>query len=104
MALAFGTSVLDGRRTKVCTVTCLDNDAAADLAVAFLANGMTDMQGAAVPLAYGWTLTTSTDFALLFAITAVAATGFTIRKLTAAGAGGAVTVRCWFRNHRGIAS
>jgi hypothetical protein len=99
MALVFGASILDGVHTKVCTITCLDNDAAADLAVVFLANGMTNFQAVpGAPIDYYWTKTAAAaDNATDYMISAVATTGFTIRKLTAAGAGAAITIRVVLR-------
>jgi len=92
MALGFGAIVLDGTRTKIFTVTALDNDAAADLAVGFVANGMTVLPAAADELSY--VVTTSPDTAnSTFAITANASTGITVRKLTAGGAANPITIR-----------
>lgn len=92
MALAFGAIVLDGARTKIFTVTSLDNDAAADLAVDFTTNGMADLPVA--PIEYFFCTTTSPDTAnSSFAITAVSTTALTVRKLTAGGGANPITIR-----------
>lgn len=103
MALAFGASVYDGKRCKIFTASCLDNDAAADLTTTFAANGMTAFQGTAIPLEAAIVATTSSDQTVDWALTALSNTGFTLRKLTAAGAGAAVTVRVTLRVPKGIA-
>jgi len=104
MALAFGTSILDGRRTKICTVTCLEDDPAANLAVVYASNGMTNFQGGDGPDAYGYTILAGPDEEIAFAITAAPYTGFTIRKLTAGAHAVAMTLLVWLRRYRGIAS
>jgi hypothetical protein len=92
MALAFGAIILNGTRTKVFTMTALDNDAAADLAIGFVANGMTVLPAAPDELSF--CVTTSPDTAnSRFAITANASTGITVRKLTAGGGANPITIR-----------
>ena len=104
MALAFGTPILDGRRTKVFTITCLDNDAAANLDILYTGNGMTALQSGNA-IAYGWVIAASAaDVAVDFAITTASNTNLIIRKLTAGGGANAKTVRIWVTIPRGIAS
>ena len=106
MALAFGATIYNGVRCKIFTITCLDNDAAADLAVAFNGAGGRPTALPAAPLEASYHVEASTDFDLQFMLTGLGAgggAGLTIRKLTAAGAGGNVTVRVFVRIPRGIA-
>jgi hypothetical protein len=98
MAWAFGATQLDGIHTKICTVSCLDNDAAADLAVVFDGGGGRPNVMFTAPVDYYFVRTVSPDTAnSLFAITAVAAAGFTIRKLSAGGGANAITLSVVFR-------
>ena len=96
MALAFGAIVLDGQYTKICTITCLDNDGAGNLAVDYTTNLMTDFvtPGFTTPTDARFVVTTSPDTAnSTFGITASTATGFTINKFTGGGGANPITVR-----------
>lgn len=98
MALGFGAIILDGARSKVFTVTCFDDDAAADFVVDLSANGMANLPSA--PIEYYAEVVTATDAADLshFQITNVAANGDTTIRKTTAGAGhGDIAVRIVLR-------
>jgi len=98
---AFVAAQLDGYTSKVFTVTFNDNEAAVDLAVDFTTNGMTDLYEA--PLKYWFVRTTSPDTNNSeFAITAAAATGITIRKLSAAGGANAIVLRVYVETPHSI--
>ena len=105
MALAFGTTIYNGVRCKIFTITCLANDVAADLAVAFDGAGgrPTALPGAPLEASYHFEAVAA-DEDMQFAITAIAAGGITIRKLTAGAGATATTVRVVVRIPRGIAS
>lgn len=91
MALGFGASILNGTYTKICTITCDNADAAADYAMVFTDHAMSALPVAPVDVTIVRTVATDPGTSA-FAITAVATTGFTLRKLTA-GAGGAITLQ-----------
>lgn len=99
MPLAFGTTISDGPYLKVFTVTCLDNDAAADLAVAFdgaagrpTAFAQDVLRPGVAPLRVG-VVRIDTGAAgqqgagSEFSYHTATAAGLTVRKLTASGAG-----------------
>lgn len=95
MALGFGAAVLNGTLTKIFTVTCLDTDAAGNLAVDFTTAGMTDLPVA--PIDYHVTVIGGAAGVIptQWAITAVAADGVTVRlaQIGGGGAGATITVR-----------
>jgi len=102
MALAFGAVIYNGVRCKIFTFTCLDGDPPADLAIGLVANGMTDLPAA--PVEVQLTQTGGADTGIQFAVTAIAATGITVRKILDPGAGAvACTIRVTLRVPRGIA-
>ena len=102
MALAFGAIILNGVRCKIFTVTFLDGDPPADLAVGLVASGMTDLPAA--PTEIQLTQTGGADTGVQLAVTAIAATGITVRKILDPGVGAvACTVRVTLRVPRGIA-
>lgn len=106
MPLAFGTTISDGPYLKVFTVTALDNDGAADFAVAFdglLGRPTPFAQDVLRPLAAPLRVDVvrvdtgaagQQGGASEFGYHTATAAGLTIRKLTASGAGAnTVTVR-----------
>jgi len=98
MALAFGAWVRNGNYTKVFTATALDNDAAANLVVAFTPNlGAVPIDASIIQ-----TASAAGNVPADWAITAMAATGCTIRKLTAPGAGNAHTIQVTVRTVHSI--
>lgn len=103
MALALVSIDYDGPRCKIFTVSYLDNDAPADLAVAFT----TPMQGSATPLDCKSVIVLSAaDTTGRLSFKAISPTGVTVRKVTPAGAMGADAkrFRCTVRYPRGIAA
>ena len=103
MAILFGTAIYDGRRCKIFTITMNDNDGAGDFAVTFTANNMTAFQGAAPGIERHIVCTASVaDTAWMCAITACTDTVCTFRKVLAAGAANAKTMRVTLRFPRGI--
>lgn len=98
MAIAFGAYALNGNYTKIFTATALDNDGAGNLVVAFTPNlGATPISANIVQ-----TASVAGNVPADWCITAMAATGCTIRKLTAPGAGNAHTVRVTVRTVHSI--
>ena len=110
MALAFGTTIYDGARCKIFTITYLDNDAPANLDVTFdgLAGRPTPFSGN--PVFEGeeihWVVTASAaDVVGTIGFTRPGAGVYRIRKLTPVGGMGAnaKTFRICVRMPRGIA-
>jgi len=102
MALAVGTTVVSGTYTKVVTVTCNDNDVAADISPTWTGAGPGGYAQAVnlqdTPVSVSLVRTTSPDTANSeFAVTAMSTTGFTLRKLSAGGGANAITLRLTFR-------
>ena len=91
MAIAFGAYALDADCTKIFTVTALDNDVAANLAVVF---GATSPLLRA-PIDTHWVQTASVagNVPADWAITVATTGGCTVRKLTNPGGANAHTVR-----------
>jgi hypothetical protein len=93
---ATATSVYFRNQTHICTVACLDNDAPSSQAFTFAGAGMGDMTRD--PREVELTKVGSgADVETGFMVTAMSRTGFTLRKLTAGGAGGLVTLRLRFK-------
>jgi hypothetical protein len=91
MALAFGAARIDGPYTKCFTVTMLDNDAAADLAVDFNVNMTRDLAVTPISAVITDLASAAGVISCTCAITAMTTAGCTFRKLAGGGAGGAVT-------------
>jgi hypothetical protein len=103
MALAFGATALNTVNTKIFTVTCLDSDGAANLAVAFDGAAGRPNAMAVAPTDIHLVRTIAPDTAnSTFAVTASATTGITLRKLTGGGAGDAISLRITCRSIHSI--
>jgi len=94
MAIAYGSTILDGTYTKIVRFNMLDTDAASALAFTYVAlGGMTDF--AVAPIDYHVvTISSAANIPVTMGITAVGTAGFTLRcyAVGAGGAGGAVVV------------
>ena len=91
MPIAFNTALADGPYTKSFSFTALDDDQGTEVAIGFVANGMTVLD--AVPVEVVVTLTSSAaDVPTYFTapIAGILSTGVTIRCVAGGGAGGAV--------------
>lgn len=101
MALAFGTTLLDGTYTKSFTVTGLENDVKAIWAVVFDGGGAPARPNAfgnlIVPLVAEIHRIDATGAASEFATHTLSANGVTVQKLTAGAAAAAVSVQVTVR-------
>ena len=106
MAVAFEIAVYDGRRCKIFRLLeAAANAAVGDFTTTFAANGMTDFQGAGVPLEGDFFMRASAANENVQAIlSAISATGFTFRKISVGANATAIEWQVCIRIPRGIAA
>lgn len=103
MAIAYGSTILDGTYTKIVRFNMLDTDAASALAFTYAAGGMADF--AVAPIDYHVvTVSSAANIPVTMGITASGTAGFTLRcyAVGAGGAGGAVVVDVTMRDVHSI--
>ena len=106
MAVAFGAIVYDGRRCKIFRLVEADSSAAANTFTStFAANGMTDFQGAVVPVEGDFFMRASAaNENVQGVLLTKTATGFSFRKQTVGAGATAITWQICLRIPRGIAA